>query len=87
MVRRSIWTRAICASRSLLATSEQKFTYVRYGHAARQCKEMSLLPPALQASIDNLKLIPTLQQVGRDYADHHVQLSHLYPRQSVAPAR
>jgi hypothetical protein len=72
---------------SLLASSEQKFTYVRYDTRLDQCKEMSLLPPAMQASIDNLKLIPTLQQIGRDYATQNVRLAHLYPRDSLALAQ
>lgn len=68
---------------SLLSAAEQKFTYVRYDAQLEQCPELSALPARVRTSLDNLRLIPLLQQVGRDYAEQHVVPAHLEPR-SVA---
>jgi len=67
-------------SPSLLAAHEQKFTYVRYDQAfdTYQPEGQKLLQA--EAELDDLKQIPVLQQMGRDYASRHVRRDHLYPR-------
>jgi len=64
---------------SLLAASEQKFTYVRYdepfGSKTHDAEQL-----AQAAQLDDLSLIPVLQKMGREYAAEHVKLEHLYPR-------
>jgi hypothetical protein len=65
---------------SLLAANEQKFTYVRYDQAfdAGQAEGRKL--SGAEGDMDDLTLIPMLQEMGRDYAAQHVRRDHLYPR-------
>lgn len=62
---------------SLLSPSEEKFTYVRYDVRFDLWPEVAHLPSLLRAAIDDLTLIPHLQQIGRDYADQNVSAAHL----------
>lgn len=64
---------------SLLSSAEQKFTYVRYDTRFDLWPEIARLPGLLRAAIDDLSLIPSLQQIGRDYANQHVSPAHLLP--------
>jgi hypothetical protein len=68
---------------TLFAASEQKFTYVRYDQAfvSQLSKAEKLSRAETQPELDDLKLIPLLQQMGREYASEHVRLDHLFPRQ------
>lgn len=67
-------------SPSLLAPGEQKFTYVRYDVRFDLSQEKGAPPALLSARIDDLTLVPLLQRIGADYANAHVQFSHLFPR-------
>lgn len=55
---------------SLFGAAEQKFTYVRYDQPF----------DSKEGDMDDLRLIPVLQRMGREYAARHVQREHLYPR-------
>lgn len=68
---------------SLLSPAEQKFTYARYDAELEQCRELSVLPARVRTSLDNLRLIPLLQQIGREYAERCVTLEHLSPRSAT----
>lgn len=59
---------------TLLAAGEQKFTYVRYD------QPFEAQVSGAEAGMDDLRLIPRLQAMGRDYASRHVRRNHLYPR-------
>jgi hypothetical protein len=36
------------------------------------------------ATVDNLKLMPILKEIGRDYAERYVTADHLHPRPASA---
>jgi hypothetical protein len=65
---------------ALLDQGEQKFTYARYD------KPLDATVPQLQQfagkeiALDDLSLIPLLNELGAEYADKHVYLQHFYPR-------
>jgi hypothetical protein len=59
---------------------EQKFTYARYDQPLDATHPKIKQLPGGQAQLDNLKLIPLLREIGRDYANEHVRKEHLYPR-------
>jgi hypothetical protein len=63
---------------SLFGAGEQKFTYVRYDKAL-DTPELVVTRP-LRSEMDNLKLIPSLAGLGREYAAEHVKWEHLWPR-------
>ena len=65
---------------SLLAAPEQKFIYARYDQPLDERHPKIKALPRGQFQLDNLKLIPLLQELGREYADKHVRLEHLEPR-------
>jgi uncharacterized protein len=65
---------------SLLSATEQKFTYVRYDHAFDAGDEEGQRIERAEGDMDDLTLIPLLQQMGRDYATRHVRMEHLFPR-------
>jgi len=65
---------------SLLAAAEQKFTYVRYDAQLEHYAQLLAMPARLRTSIDNLGLIPVLQEIGQDYAAKYVDAEHLAPR-------
>ena len=62
------------------ASDQQKFTYVRYNRSVESMFEKIGGFTRARAALDNLELIPLLQNAGRRYADEHVHLEHLYPR-------
>jgi patatin-like phospholipase len=62
-------------SPTLFSASEQKFTYVRYDQSLDTQLELQA-----RAEIDDLSLIPKLQEIGEHYAATHVRREHLYPR-------
>jgi uncharacterized protein len=65
---------------TLFSPAEQKFTYVRYDEAFdMQHREGQVLANA-DAELDDVTLIPILQQMGRGYASAHVRLEHMFPR-------
>ena len=70
---------------SLLDQGEQKFTYARYD------KPLDATDRRLQRlgggtiALDDLSLIPLLQELGTEYAHDHVRREHLYPRSSNFP--
>ena len=63
-------------SAALLTTAEQKFSYARYNcmmdstAAGKPWTEQELM-------LDNVRMIPQLQELGRHYAAEHVQAQHL----------
>jgi patatin-like phospholipase/acyl hydrolase len=69
---------------TLLPPQEQKFTYARYDlrlDAAKSMRGRRALSGA-ETELDNVKLIPLLQKIGRQYAAEHVRLDHLHGRAS-----
>jgi patatin-like phospholipase/acyl hydrolase len=68
---------------SLLSTSEQKFTYVRYNVRMDEAPEVKRRRLGA-ATVDNLKLMPILKEIGRDYAERYVTADHLHPRPASA---
>ncbi|TMA63527.1 MAG: patatin [Deltaproteobacteria bacterium] len=67
---------------TLFEAHQQKFTYVRYDRAYRKGPGAIELSPS-EAQLDNLRLIPWLQQTGRQYAAENVRREHLFPRQGI----
>ena len=73
------------SSPALLSSSEQKFTYVRYNESLDALPKELIGPGPLRTDLDNLKLIPMLQRIGRDYAERNVRPEHLRCRQISSP--
>ena len=67
---------------TLLDGQEQKFTYARYDQPLDATHPQIRKLPGGQAQLDNLALIPLLQEIGRDYSVEHVRKEQLYPRGS-----
>jgi len=65
---------------SLLDAKEQKFTYVRYDQPLDASHPKIRQLPGGQMQLDNLDLIPLLQDLGFEYAKSHVMKQHLHPR-------
>jgi hypothetical protein len=65
---------------TLFGTQEQKFTYARYDQPLDSTHPKIKQLPGGQIELDNLKLIPLLRELGREYAMEHVRKEHLYPR-------
>jgi len=65
---------------TLLVAQEQKFTYASYDQPLDTTHPRIKQLPGGQAELDNLKLIPLLQELGKEYADGHVRKEHLHPR-------
>lgn len=66
---------------TMLNYSQQAFSYVRYDRRLDEVVSNSALPPLLQAKLDDLKTIPALKAMGKEYADQHVMDNHLDCRQ------
>jgi hypothetical protein len=64
---------------SLLAPQERKFTYVRYDQQFDVAPQSASSHPLISHALDDLRLIPALQQAGREYAAAHVKREHLFP--------
>jgi hypothetical protein len=64
----------------LLAAEEKKFRYLRYNREFTAA-EMQVLKREsdLDLSLDNIRIIPYLQQTGRAYAAEAVQREHFFP--------
>jgi patatin-like phospholipase/acyl hydrolase len=73
------------AAPALLDLEEKKFTYVRYDRALDAETSRLLQQSGIRTEMDNLQLIPLLQEEGREYASKNVAREHLYPRGSVRP--
>jgi hypothetical protein len=67
---------------TLFGATEQKFTYTRYDQALDATDAKIRQLSASEAKMDNLRLIPVLQEVGREYASEHVRIEDLYPRRT-----
>ncbi len=65
---------------TLLSRNEQKFTYARYDQPLDERHPKIRQLPKGQFQLDNLKMIPLLQELGKEYAERHVRLEHFYPR-------
>jgi hypothetical protein len=65
---------------TLLGPQEQKFTYACYDQPLDSTDPKIKELPGGQAELDDLKLIPLLQELGKEYANEHVRKEHLYPR-------
>jgi hypothetical protein len=64
---------------TLFPPDEQKCTYVRYDQRLEDNDGSGTRRP-FNARLDDLSLIPKLQEMGRRYAEEHVRLEHLDPR-------
>lgn len=62
-----------------LAPAERKFGYVRYDHRIQPEEEVELRKAGAgdATAIDDLAMIPILQQLGRSFAQRSVSLAHL----------
>jgi hypothetical protein len=67
----------------LLRPAEKKFTYVRYDRALDTETSKLLKASNLRTELDNLQLIPLLQQEGQEYASENVRREHLHPRENA----
>ena len=65
---------------TLFGRTEQKFTYARYDQPLDATHSKARQLSQAETELDNLTLIPLLQEMGRDYATEHVRYEHLYPR-------
>lgn len=65
---------------ALFSAQEQKFTYSRYDHPLDERHPKIAALPEGQFQLDNLKMIPLLQELGREYAAAHVRGEHFHPR-------
>jgi hypothetical protein len=72
----------------LLAPAEKKFSYIRYNREF-SLEEIETLQRESQLAfgLDNLELIPFLQQTGTDYARASVRREHLFPAATGKAAR
>jgi hypothetical protein len=62
---------------SLFDPAEQKFTYARFNARLDVADETWLPKPLAKATLDDLTLIPRLQEIGLAFADRHVKPEHL----------
>ena len=78
----SVWDTEVGALEmpSLLNAREQKFTYVRYDQPLDESNPKIKNLPGGQARLDDLELIPLLQELGKEYAEKHVRPRHFQPR-------
>jgi uncharacterized protein len=67
---------------NMFKPAEQKFTYVRYDTRLDACEDPELLKAFAKAELDDVKTIPSLQKLGKMYAEQNVKREHLYPRVS-----
>jgi uncharacterized protein len=63
---------------SIFAPREQKFSYVRYDRSLELPGDGEF--SRLSTDLDNVKLMPFLQRIGRQYAAENVRREHLYSR-------
>ncbi len=59
------------------APTRKQFTYVRYNRRLDVVDATTTLPPLLDATLDNLALIPRLMELGHAYAEASVEERHL----------
>ena len=68
------------ARAGLLASGDKKFTYVRYDKHFAAPEIAAIEQKTGQSfSLDNLKLIPLLKEIGGAYAEENVKPGHLFP--------
>jgi hypothetical protein len=72
-------------SPTLLPDAEQRFTYVRY-NAAMDSRDVGVPLTRKELKLDNLRMMPRLRTIGRNYADVAVDAAHLWPRAGVPAA-
>jgi patatin-like phospholipase/acyl hydrolase len=63
----------------LLTAGEKKFAYVRYNQVFDGKDVEVSAGRRARFTLDNLELIPFLQEKGRSYAEEHVKADHLLP--------
>ena len=66
-------------SPTLFQPGEQKFSYVRYDRALDASTSRLLRDSKVRTEMDNMELIPLLQEEGRNYAIENVRFDHLRP--------
>lgn len=66
------------AGPGLLGLDQRKFLYVRYDTRLDVPDSDGTRPLLSQAKLDDLRLIPKLQEIGQYYASKHVRASHLW---------
>jgi hypothetical protein len=81
-VHGSVWDSEVGAleTPTLFSEQEQKFTYARYDQPLDSTIPEIKKLPGSQAQLDDLKLIPLLKKLGKEYAEAHVRKEHLHPR-------
>ena len=81
-VHGAIWDSEVGALEmpTLFNEQEQKFTYARYDQPLDSTHPQIKQLRGSQAELDNLKLIPLFQELGKEYANEHVKLKHLHSR-------
>jgi len=65
---------------TLLSRDEQKCTYVRYDQRLDLPTDSTTPGRPFTFKLDDLTLIPRLQEIGQRYAEEHVRAEHLDPR-------
>jgi hypothetical protein len=65
---------------TLLYQHEQKFTYARYDYPLDERHPKIAQLSQGQFQLDNLKMIPLLQELGEEYAEKHIRRAHFYSR-------
>jgi hypothetical protein len=71
-------------SPTLLPATEQKFTYVRYDQVFNPEDPIAKKLSIAEVELDDLTMIPLLQEMGREYAERHTHWEHLFPRDQAA---
>ena len=81
-VHGSIWDSEVGALEmpTLFNEQEQMFTYARYNQPLDATHPKIKQQAGGQMQLDDLRLIPFLQELGAEYANEHVRKEHLYPR-------
>jgi hypothetical protein len=67
---------------TLREAEDKKFTYARY-NCGLDSKDIGLQLTAAELQLDNLRMMPRLKEIGREYADC-VKREHLFPRVEAA---
>jgi predicted acylesterase/phospholipase RssA len=67
---------------ALLTAQEQKFTYARYDHPLDEKHPRIKELPEQEIALDDLKMIPLLRELGKEYAKEHVSIEHFHPRKN-----
>ena len=56
---------------------DRKFGYVRYDHRFNQDEILSAVKSYGKLNLDNVRTMPLMSRLGKDYAEAHVKIEHL----------